>query len=89
MTGGKESQGSADLPEVWKELPPPGQMKPSVLLSLVTCKPCQESAQDPAKAAGLESGTCVSCHVLNPTLWSYVAPGCSLLWFKEVEWYSD
>lgn len=88
MTGGKESPGSADLPEVWKELPPPGQMEPSVLLPLVTCKPCQESAQDPAKAAGLESGTCVSCHVQNPTLGPYVAPRSSLVWFKEVEWYS-
>lgn len=36
MTGGKKSQGSADLPEVRRELPPSGQMRPSALLPLVT-----------------------------------------------------
>lgn len=52
MIGGKESQGSADHPEFWKELPPLAQMRPSVLLPLVTCEPWPESAHDLAKAAG-------------------------------------
>lgn len=52
MTGGKESRGSADHPEFWKELPPLAQMRPSVLLPLVTCEPWLESAHDLAKAAG-------------------------------------
>lgn len=65
MTGGKKSQGSADLPEVRRELPPSGQMRPTVLLPLVTCKPCLESAYKAAKAAGQESVTCGSCHVPN------------------------
>lgn len=65
MTGGKKSQGSADLPEVRRELPPSGQMRPTALLPLVTCKPCLESASKAAKAAGQKSVTCGSCHVLN------------------------
>lgn len=52
--GRKESQGSADHPEFWKELPPLAQMRPSVLLPLVTCEPWRASAHDLAKAAGLE-----------------------------------
>lgn len=88
MTEGNESHGSADLPEVWKELPSPDQMRPSVLVPLVTCKPCPESVPDLAKVAGLESGTCGSFHMLNPPFLSWVTPGGSLVWLKEtvVQW---
>ena len=80
MTGGKQSQGSADLPEVSRVLPPSGQMVPSVLLPPGICKPCLKSAHDPAKAAG-----CRVVHVVLVTLptphyvTSYVVPEGSLV----------
>lgn len=70
MTGGKQSSGSADLPEVSSELPPSGQMGPSILLLLVTCQSCLESACDPRKGCWA-----AEWHVLNPT----PRPQCQLL----------